>query len=118
MGIWVRINADAIFGATRWTTFSEGVTNVKSVSSAPTAFWFSARDNKVYAMSLVPATGTVQIQSLNRSAGAIASVHLPGNNQKLPWTQTDKALEIDFTGVETSVHGYAVEATFETNNDK
>ena len=117
MGVWVKTNEDAIFGTTRWTTFNEGIATPNArrhpvVTSTNQEFWFSARGDKVYAMSLAPATGTVRIQSLKRSAGMIANVRLLGSSQKLKWTQTDKALEIDFTGVETSANGYAVEIAF------
>jgi len=111
MGLWVRTNAEAVFGTTRWTTFCEGVTNVKSASSLPTEFWFSAREDKVYAMSLVPGTGCVRILSLNNSAGKVARVRLLGSDKDLKWTQNAEALEIDFYGVETGANGYAVEVT-------
>ncbi len=47
----------------------------------------------------------------------IANVRLLGSSQKLKWTQTDKALEIYLTGVETSVNGYAVEITLTDQDD-
>ena len=117
MGVWVRTNEDAIFGTTRWTTFHEGIVavNAKSrpvVTATNREFWFSARGSTVYAMSLAAASGTERIQSLRRSAGMIEEVRLLGSSRDLMWTQTDKALEIDFTGVETSALGYAVEITF------
>ena len=116
MGVWVKTNEDAIFGTTRWTTLNEGVAarNAKRhpvVTSTNKEFWFSARGDEVYAMSLAPATGTVRIQSLKQSAGTIANVRLLGSSQELKWTQTDEALEIDLTGIEASANGYAVEIT-------
>jgi len=104
MGVWVKMNADAIFGTTRWTTFHEGETK-------DTEFWFSARENKVYAMALTPPTGRVLIQSLKKSAGSVAAVRLLGVDRMLPCKQTEQALEIDFAGVTTGVNGYAVEVT-------
>jgi len=98
MGVWVKANADAIFGTTCWTTFKEG-----------DKFWFSAKGNTVYAMSLTPATGTVRILSLKQSAGKAVSVRLLGSDQRLRWTQTGEALEINFDGVKTGANGYAVE---------
>ena len=112
MGVWVKTNADAIFGTTRWSTFSEGVTQIKDSPSASTEFWFSSKGDKVYAMSLVPASGIVQILSLKRSAGQITQLRLLGSDQKLNWKQTDVALEVDLSGVETSANGYALEASF------
>ncbi|MFC1766684.1 alpha-L-fucosidase, partial [Planctomycetota bacterium] len=40
MGVWVKTNAEAIFGTNGWTTFSEGVTDVRNATSLPTEFWF------------------------------------------------------------------------------
>ena len=112
MGAWIKTNSEAIFGTTRWTTFSEGVTKIKDSTSKPTEFWFSAKDDAVYAMSLVPGKGGVQILSLKQSAGQITGVRLLGSDQQLKWEQTDKALEVDFTGVETGVNGYALKVIF------
>ena len=111
MGDWVKTNSEAIFGTTRWSTFCEGVSHVKSPTSLSTEFWFSARDDKVYAMSLVPGAGQVKILSLKRSAGKVTDLRLLGSHQSLTWTQNADALEIDFTGVKTGSNGYAVAVT-------
>ncbi len=119
MGDWIRTNSEAIFGTTRWSTFCEGVSNVKSPTSLPTEFWFTlrpgsgqgARGDKVYAMSLVPGAGQVKILSLKRSAGKVTDLRLLGSHQRLTWTQNADALEIDFTGVKTGSNGYAVAVT-------
>ena len=117
MGKWVATNKDAIFGTTRWTTFNEGVSPKPAkgrhlpIASKPTEFWFSAKGDKVYAMSLVSASGVVKILSLNKSAGKITQLQLLGSTEQLKWTQTENALEIDFGGIETDVNGYVVRAT-------
>lgn len=111
MGEWVQTNREAIFGTSRWATFSEGVKKVKDRESVSTEFWFSAKGDKVYAMSLVPAHSTVRILSLKRSAGSVASVRLLGSDVSLSWEQTEDALEINFSGVETGVNGYALEVS-------
>ncbi|TWU34598.1 Alpha-L-fucosidase [Novipirellula aureliae] len=111
MGDWVKTNSEAIFGTTRWTIFSEGVSKVQSDSSLSTEFWFSAKDDTVYAMSLAPAEGRVQIHALNESAGQVSQVRLLDGNQNLPWTQNAEALEIDFGSVATGPNGYAVAVT-------
>ena len=88
------------------------------MTSTNKEFWFSARGDKVYAMSLVPAMGTVRIKSLKQSAGRIVGMRLLGSNRKLEWTQTDQALEIDFGDVETSANGYAVEIILTDRDDR
>ena len=106
MGVWVKNNADAIFGTTRWTTFHEaGSKQKQSKAASPDEFWFSAKGDKVYAMSLAPGAGTVRILSLKKSTGKALNVRLLGSDKSMKWIQTDEALEIDFTGVETSDNG-------------
>ncbi|MFC1763465.1 alpha-L-fucosidase C-terminal domain-containing protein, partial [Planctomycetota bacterium] len=99
----------------------EGVTDVRNATSLPTEFWFSlrrgsgqgAKDDKVYAMSLVQGQGRVQILSLNKSAGKVTKVRLLGSDKNLKWAQNATALEIDFDGVKTNVNGYALEVTLD-----
>ncbi|CAA6692740.1 MULTISPECIES: alpha-L-fucosidase [unclassified Lentimonas] len=109
VGEWVKVNRDAIFGTTRWTTFREGVKQVKDSESKPTEFWFSAKGDKVYVMSLVPAEGVAMVQSLNASAGKVVAVRLLGSDVSLSWKQTENALEVDLSGVESGANGYALE---------
>ena len=116
MGDWVKTNSEAIFGTKRWTTFSEGVTNAKSNTSLPTEFWFSAKGQNVYAMSLAPADGRIKILSLNESAGKVTQVRLLGENRNLQWTQTSDSLEVDFNDVATGPNGFALAITFDSPN--
>ena len=109
MGEWVSTNAEAIYGTSRWHTFREGVKEVKVSSSLPTEFWFSAKDDKVYAMSLAAAPEKANIRSLKKSAGRVAGVRLLGGDQELEWTQTDEGLEVQLGALETSENGYALE---------
>ncbi|MCP5535508.1 MAG: alpha-L-fucosidase [Akkermansiaceae bacterium] len=109
MGTWVKTNADAIFGTTRWTTFREGVIHTKTPKSLVTEFWFSARGDKVYAMSLAPAPPQIRILALNESAGKVTGLRLLGSDKSIQWKQTDESLEVDLTGVTTSSHGYVLE---------
>ena len=125
MGEWVRINADAVYGTTRWKITHEGQGETllegtghraaKGFSRKFTTedFWFTARGNKVYAISLVPAGDIVRIRSLNKSAGRIKQVRLLGNDRILSWKQTETALEIDFAGMKTGENGFAIEAVLE-----
>jgi alpha-L-fucosidase len=62
-------------------------------------------------MSLVPAGDTVRILSLNRSAVKVTQLRLLGSNVSLEWMQSDEALEIDFSGIQTGANGFAVEVT-------
>ncbi|MDF7806331.1 alpha-L-fucosidase [Pontiellaceae bacterium B12219] len=112
MGQWVKTNSDAIFGTTRWNRFNENVNPAKGAESVPGEFWFSAKENKVYAMSITPAPQTVRIESLNISSGNVTALRLLGSDEILQWKQTGDALEIDFKGIETDPQGFVIEATF------
>ncbi len=111
MGEWVRTNADAVFGTSRWHTYHEGVSRSDAGMSRPNEFWFSAKDNKVYAMALAQAPHSVRIGALKKSAGTITGVRLLGSQVKLKWIQTAEALEVGFGEVATSANGYALEVT-------
>ncbi|VGO18331.1 hypothetical protein SCARR_00383 [Pontiella sulfatireligans] len=111
MGEWVKVNSEAIFGTTRWTLFSENVNPKKGVESVPGEFWFSAKDNCVYAMSLTPAPENVRVESLNITSGKVTALRLLGNDSTLKWKQTNEALEINFTGIKPDTNGFVIEAT-------
>lgn len=116
MGVWVKTNSEAIFGTTRWTTFNEGVAAKPTKGQKPeakdTEFWFSAKDDKVYVMSLASNASKAHILSLAKSAGKISQVRLLGSEKGLEWLQSDTALDVDFTDVKTGKNGYALEVTF------
>jgi alpha-L-fucosidase len=124
MGAWLKVNGDAIYGTTRWKVLHEGSDETLLAGTGHRAtkgfsrkfdsedFWFTAKGDSVYAISLVAASDTVRIRSLNNGAGAIKQVRLLGSDRPLTWKQTDTALELDFRGVETGEHGFAVEVVF------
>ena len=124
VGKWLRVNGDAIYGTSRWKISSEGQEETLLEGTGHRAargfsrtfnsseFWFTSKDNKVYAISLVPAPDTVRILSLNSGNGHINSVHLLGHGH-LNWEQNETELRVDFRGVETGEHGYALEVSFE-----
>jgi alpha-L-fucosidase len=126
MGEWVKTNSDAIFGTTRWTVQREGQNETFLKGTGHRAekgfvrkftqndFWFTARDKKVYVMSLVPPKGKVYIKSLRAGEGDIKTVELLGSDElRLNWNQTEDSLNIDFTGIEIGINGYAIEVQFE-----
>jgi len=125
VGRWLEQYGDAIYGSSRWLVPYEGQretllkgTGHRRASGFTRKFtssdlWFTRKDDKVYAISLVEAGDEVQINSLNTEAGKISGVRLLGSDQKINWTQTGTDLRLDFNGVKTSENGFAVELTFE-----
>jgi len=121
MGQWIHTNGEAIYGTKPWQVQSEGQDEATLKGTGHRAakgftrtfsqqdFWFTARENRVYAMSLAQPKGKVIIKSLNASAADIQSIRLLGSNKSLAWQQNSDALEIDFTNIEVGKNGYAVE---------
>ena len=125
MGAWIKTNHEAIYGTLPWKIQNEtenqtllkgtGHREAQGFSRVFTQqdFWFTTRDKNVYAMSLVQPIGEIMIKSLKTSVGNIKSVKLLGRSIHLNWKQTEEALVIDFTGINTGEHGYAIEALLE-----
>lgn len=125
MGEWVRTNGDAIYGTTRWKVPREGQDETRLEGTGHRAsrgfsrtftsndFWFTSKDDKVYAMALVPPDDTVHIRSLNAAAGTVEQVRLLGSDHPLQWKQSGDSLDIDFRDVKTSENGFAVEVVIQ-----
>ncbi|MBU2877943.1 MULTISPECIES: alpha-L-fucosidase [Aliiglaciecola] len=124
MGQWIQTNSAAIFGTTRWDTSYEGANETLLSGTGHRAksgfnrqftnqdFWFTAKQNKVYAMSLMPPQDSIEILSLGKGSGHIDAVRLLGSTQKLSWKQTDHALVIDARDWQKAENGFAVEIIF------
>lgn len=124
VGKWMKVNGNAIYGSSRWLIPHEGQSETELKGTGHRAargfarnfttsdFWFTAKEDMVYAISLVQAGDEAIIKSLNKEAGDISGVRLLGSNQAIEWVQTDEGLLIDFQGVKTGPHGYAVEVSF------
>lgn len=125
MGQWVSTNSDAIFGTTRWDISYEGASETLLSGTGHREktgfnrqfthkdFWITAKQNKVYAMSLAPPQDKVKIVSLRKDKGTISAVRLLGSTEQLSWKQTDQALEIDASNWRKTENGFAVEVIFE-----
>ncbi|WP_417444070.1 alpha-L-fucosidase [Joostella sp.] len=124
MGDWIKINSDAIYGTTPWKIKREGQSEIllegtrhreiKGFSKTFTEndFWFTAKKNKVYAISLVNPKEKISIKSLKKDNGSIKSVRMLGTDKTISWEQTDSALEVDLNKIETNKNGYALEIQF------
>jgi len=112
MGEWIKNHGDAIYGTERWITFSEGVDPSKKAKNKQGEFWFSAKENKVYAMTLTAAPEKVTINSFGEKvAGKISKLRLLNGPELTEWEQTEEGVTIDFSGIKTKPSGYALEVS-------
>ncbi len=113
LGKWVQAHGEAIYGTSRWIQFSENVNPEKNAANAAGEFWFSAKDNHVYAMSLTPAPATVTIEAFQTSRGKVLAVRLLNGPELESWKQGTSGLEMDFSTIETGERGYVIEVTLD-----
>jgi len=115
IGSWMRINGEAIYGTGKWTTVKEGPTkfdmkgrdedgNFKTESGkkisfdfsfSPEDFWFTAKDNYVYVISLTTSESeTVSVKSLFDYRQKIKNITVLGNQGFLKWKASDDKVNI------------------------
>lgn len=123
LGMWIENSKEAIYGTSRWKITHEGEEEillngtehreVKGFNRTFTSkdFWFTAKDNKVYAISLVPAKESILIRSLNTAIGSVQNVSILGSEKQVKWEQTASGLAINLKGVETKENGFVVKVT-------
>ncbi|GAA3651458.1 alpha-L-fucosidase [Flavivirga jejuensis] len=124
MGEWIATNGEAIYGTSRWIIANEGEEETLLDGTGHRAskgfkrsftnsdFWFTAKNNKVYAISLVAAANKILIHSLDKTKGDIVAVRVLGSNKKVEWKQTKNGLEVKLDGVKSNKNGFVVEASF------
>lgn len=107
IGAWLKINGEAIYGTSRWTTMKEGPTtlNMKSTVdrrargfntvATPEDFWFTKKDDNVYVISLVPPTNNIgSVKSLYNYRSQIKSISVLGRKGKLTWKEHNDKIDI------------------------
>jgi len=122
VGRWMEMNGEAIYGTSRWNIFREGPTRMDMKSTThrekygfnleftPEDFWFTRKENKLYAISLVaPEKGRIEIKALADLAHQIAAIELLGREQKLDW-EFDESVSIIMPEVNSREyeHGFAL----------
>ncbi len=121
LGKWLRFNAEAVYGTSPWTISHEGPTTVRitdteqreregfKVSFTALDFWFTQKNDFVYAMALVvPKDGIVKVQSLNQNKAKVKSVEILGFDQ-IDFQQDNHGLQLKLPKkIQNSSLGYAL----------
>jgi len=107
IGAWMKINGEAIYGTSQWTTMKEGRDNLKMTSTdnrkevgfstvfTPEDFWFTKKGNVVYVISLAsPVNHKVSVKSLYNIRGQIKNITLISEKRTLKWKVITNKIEI------------------------
>jgi alpha-L-fucosidase len=120
MGDWIAKNKEVVYGTSQWKVANEGQSETlidgtghrasKGLKRSFTTsdFWFTAKENKVYAISLVPSSTTIFIKSLNKKNGNYRRVSILGDNQKLEWKQTNEGLVVTLATPIKNKNGFTI----------
>jgi len=124
MGEWLAINGEAVYGTSRWGIPNEGQDETLLDGTGHRAakgfkrkftdkdFWFTAKENNVYAISLVPASNKILIHSLNMSKGDLKKVSVLGSEKQVKWSQSESGLEVNLEGIDKRKNGFVIKAGF------
>lgn len=127
MGKWIHKNADAVYGTSRWKTPNEGQEETLLDGTGHRAakgfkrdftskdFWFTTKENKVYAISLTTTEGEILIKSLKEGEGEIEEVKLLGSDEILSWDQNENGLQTTVRDIPKDALGYVIEVTLKHN---
>ncbi len=107
IGKWMKINGEAVYGTKRWNTMKEGPTQMEMKSTTyraehgydleftPEDFWFTAKDNNVYVISLAnPVPAEVSVKALAGYESRVRNLNLLGYEQKLNWRSDKNGLVV------------------------
>ena len=124
MGNRIAINGEAVYGTSPWRIAREGQDETLLKGTGHRAakgferhfnnsdFWFTAKDNSVYAISLVPSSDTIFIRSLNEKAGNIKTLSILGGNEIKVWSQTNEGLFVYPLNKIDDENGFVIKVDF------
>ncbi len=121
VGKWLKINGEAIYNTRKWKVTHEGPTKVKmdgtgsrseigfDAAFTPNDFWFTQKEDYLYAIALEYPDEKVIIKSLGNASGkSVKSVSMLGNEEKIEWKQTSEGLEVVINDLKANGLGYTL----------
>ena len=106
VGRWLKTNGEAVYGTSRWNIVREGPReefDIKGTVDRATRgfqdnftvrdFWFTKKDNSVYAICLASPGKEILINSFNKESVKIKNVEVLGLG-RVKYTQTSKGLNV------------------------
>ncbi len=122
IGAWMKINGEAIYGTTRWTTMKEGPNTLEMKSTddrkqegfhnvfTPEDYWFTKKGNNVYVISLAtPVNNKLRIKSLYPHRSQIKNITILGEGRALKWIAKGGKIEIAIPAdIKTKVSGFVL----------
>ncbi|MCG6190107.1 alpha-L-fucosidase [Maribellus maritimus] len=121
IGDWMSINGESVYGTCKWRVNHEGPysAEIKGTSNREKEgfnagftsedFWFSKKDNIVYATSLKwPEAKNILIKAFASSEEKIVKVRLLGSKSKLKWEQDSEGLKVSLPEQRPHVRGYVL----------
>jgi alpha-L-fucosidase len=122
IGVWMKINGEAIYGTSKWSTMKEGPTGLEMKSTTDRKehgfntvftsedFWFTAKSNNVYVISLAaPLNNIVSVKALYNYRQQIKSIKRLGGNESLKWLVSDGKVDIKMPSVDnTNIPGFVL----------
>ena len=124
VGKWLKVNGAAIYGTKPWHIDHEGDSELKmggteqrkkaklDFNFGSDDFWFTQKENKVYAISLARPEGrNILIKSLSNES--IDKIRMLGQVIYLDWKKTDLGVEVQLPDFMADGIGFVVEVTLE-----
>jgi alpha-L-fucosidase len=123
VGVWLKVNGEAIYGTRPWRIYGEGPTKVASGTFHDTDvarytaadFRFTTKGGALYAIGLAwPANGEAVVQSLASTIGgkAVQAVALLGGDAKMQFEQRGDGLHVQLPAQPPSKYAYVLRLTF------
>ena len=119
VGKWLSINGEAIYRTQNWSTTREGTTVMNFGSTedraekgfnahfTPQDFWFTRKNNTLYAISLEKPLSEIIIKSFNTNIGKIKNVAILGKGN-VKFIQSKDALIVKAPNGYVPVNGFVV----------